>query len=306
MSEADETPERAAATAEPQPGPGARLLAAREQAGLSVHDVAHELYLDVAIVKAVEADQLDTLGAPVFVKGYLRGYARLVDLPEQELVDSWQPAEADAEAFRAQSVQTEMRTGASLSNFVLWVLLGLLVLGSLIYLLAGDNNEPAVQAVPAASAEPAELPLPERDSEFVVEEAAAAEFSLSEPEPATKAESQPTAAVSPVAEPAQPDVAPLPEPETQAPLETVSVTLTFSDECWVELSDSRRRLLYGLEKAGSVRNFSARLPLRFFVGNAEAVQISIGEQPYVIPARVRTGRNTARFVLNADELQGLQ
>ncbi len=299
MSEADAASEHDAAAAGSQPGPGARLRAAREQAGLTAHDIAHELHLDVAIVSAVEADELDSLGAPVFVKGYLRGYARLVDLPEQELVDSWQPAEADAEAFRVQSVQTEMRTGASLSNFVLWVMLGMLVLGSLIYLLAGGDAEPEAGVLPPAAAEPAELPLPEIDSEFVVEEAATAEFSLPEPEPIAPA-------ATPVAEPAGPAVAEVPEPPEQTPVDTVAVKLAFSDECWVELSDSRRRLLYGLEKAGSVRNFSARPPLRFFVGNVEAVQISIGEQPYVIPSRVRTGRNTARFVLNADELQGLQ
>ena len=65
---------------------GARLAAARQACGLDVRVVANELKLDVFIVEALENDDKAALPAAIFVKGYLRNYARLVGLPEDEMV----------------------------------------------------------------------------------------------------------------------------------------------------------------------------------------------------------------------------
>ncbi len=253
-------------------GPGGRLAAAREQQGLSVEGVAHELHLEIDVVRAIEAEDFRALGAPVFVKGYLRGYARLLGLPEQELVDAWKPQEQDAEAFRTLSMQTEVKPGASLPMFMLWVGLGVLALVAVIYLIAGGEEppEPEPEFVEEVPATPVAV-VPPREQDFtVVEEVVVA---------------------------VPPSV-----PKSVKP-ETVDLRLAFSEECWVEVSDAGRRLLYGLEKAGSVRSFAARPPLRFFIGNVAAVDIQVSGQQYVIPTSGRTGRNTARFVVDADDLE---
>ena len=65
---------------------GARLAAARQACGLDVRVVANELKLDVFIVEALENDDKAALPAAIFVKGYLRNYARLVGLPEDEML----------------------------------------------------------------------------------------------------------------------------------------------------------------------------------------------------------------------------
>jgi cytoskeleton protein RodZ len=65
--------------------PGARLAAAREQAGMTLPQAAERLRLDVATLQALEAGRFDTLGAAVFVRGHLRHYAELVGLPLDEI-----------------------------------------------------------------------------------------------------------------------------------------------------------------------------------------------------------------------------
>jgi cytoskeleton protein RodZ len=54
------------------PGCGQRLRAAREAAGLSLHDVAGRLKMPVRIIEALEAEDWARIGAPVFVRGQLR------------------------------------------------------------------------------------------------------------------------------------------------------------------------------------------------------------------------------------------
>lgn len=70
-------------------GPGARLREARERVGLSVEDVAARLHLDRHTVESLEADRFDALPAPTFVRGYLRAYARLIDLPHAPITESF-------------------------------------------------------------------------------------------------------------------------------------------------------------------------------------------------------------------------
>jgi len=69
--------------------PGARLSAARKERELSLKTVADELKLDVSMVVAIEQDDRTALPAAIFVKGYLRRYARLTGLPEDELVSDY-------------------------------------------------------------------------------------------------------------------------------------------------------------------------------------------------------------------------
>lgn len=68
-------------------GPGARLRAAREAAHITVDKVATSLLLDTDTIEALETDAFDRLPAPTFVRGYLRGYARIVGLPAAPILD---------------------------------------------------------------------------------------------------------------------------------------------------------------------------------------------------------------------------
>jgi cytoskeleton protein RodZ len=65
---------------------GAMLRTARNQRNLPIEQVAKELNLEARIITAIENDDRDALPEPIFVQGYLRGYARLVGLPPDEVV----------------------------------------------------------------------------------------------------------------------------------------------------------------------------------------------------------------------------
>ncbi len=70
-------------------GPGERLRAAREAAGLSLSQVSARLRLDTRTLEALESGSYGSLPAPTFVRGYLRSYARLLDLEPEPIVDAF-------------------------------------------------------------------------------------------------------------------------------------------------------------------------------------------------------------------------
>lgn len=61
-------------------GCGQRLRKAREDAGLSIDDVAARLHMPGRVVRSLEAEDWSRLGAPVFVRGQVRSYSRLLGL----------------------------------------------------------------------------------------------------------------------------------------------------------------------------------------------------------------------------------
>jgi cytoskeleton protein RodZ len=70
-------------------GPGERLQAARIKKGLSLEDVASRMHLSSSILEAIEENNFDVITAPIFVKGYLRAYARIVSLNEDEMIQQY-------------------------------------------------------------------------------------------------------------------------------------------------------------------------------------------------------------------------
>lgn len=68
---------------------GRRLREARTRRNMGLERVAKELHLDVSVINAIETDDRTSMPAPIFVQGYIRSYARLLELPEDELVQQY-------------------------------------------------------------------------------------------------------------------------------------------------------------------------------------------------------------------------
>ncbi|UCZ83657.1 DUF4115 domain-containing protein [Pseudomonas sp. L5B5] len=69
--------------------PGETLRQARESNGWSLAEVAHKLNLTVSSLSNVEAGAFDKLPGHTFARGYIRAYAKLLDMDQAALVQSF-------------------------------------------------------------------------------------------------------------------------------------------------------------------------------------------------------------------------
>ncbi|NIR28041.1 MAG: helix-turn-helix domain-containing protein [Gammaproteobacteria bacterium] len=92
---------RPAAAQGADPGAGSRLREARVAAGLSVEEVATRLHLYPKTIAHIEGDDYAHLPAPTFVRGYLRAYARLLELPPGPIVEAFDRHGLEAPALVA-------------------------------------------------------------------------------------------------------------------------------------------------------------------------------------------------------------
>ena len=67
--------------------PGAELASLRHQKGYSAEYIAGKLHLRVRIIQLLEADDYQGMPEPVFIKGYIRAYAKLLDISPEPLVE---------------------------------------------------------------------------------------------------------------------------------------------------------------------------------------------------------------------------
>ncbi len=65
---------------------GLWLAELREEKGMTQEYVASKLHLRTHVVELLEADQFDKMPEPVFIKGYLRAYARLLDIDPEPFI----------------------------------------------------------------------------------------------------------------------------------------------------------------------------------------------------------------------------
>lgn len=116
------------------PGPGERLRAARLSMNYDLAKIASELHLTTAVVQALEADEYDGVGVRVFVRGYLRNYARVVGMPVESVLRQFDEKWPD-EGMRRSMLKASPRLPADggpsrgLAGAMTWLLLlGVVVL----------------------------------------------------------------------------------------------------------------------------------------------------------------------------------
>lgn len=118
-------------------GLGERLRLARTARALTPEQAAVALRLDTGVVRALEEENFEVLGAPVFVQGHLKGYAKLLGLPEEEVLLAYRLVARNAGAPPRVSRQIERPLRVSPSpRVVLAVAVGALFI---ILLLVGFN-----------------------------------------------------------------------------------------------------------------------------------------------------------------------
>ncbi len=92
---------------------GERLSQAREAMGFTQEDVASRLYLEPRIITALEKERYNQLPPVIFVQGYLRSYAKLLNLPPEEVLNQYYRStdQAPPKLSSEATVQQQRRMG---------------------------------------------------------------------------------------------------------------------------------------------------------------------------------------------------
>lgn len=139
-------------------GFGAKLAAARESCGLTIADVAARLKLTPRQVAALEAEDWTDLPDPVFVRGFVRNYAKIVGVPVEELIPAVNGAETVTQTIAAPSAGVRLDS-TSVARWLIWSLLWVVlfvavVVGLYTWLKQDEHALPPAETLPPAGTVP--------------------------------------------------------------------------------------------------------------------------------------------------------
>ena len=279
---------------------GTRLAAARERRGWSINEVASRVRLSPKQVSALERMAVEELPGPVFVRGFLRTYAREVGLDAAPLLDEYnamvggEPVRATAEPSSAAS--SPVFRAAAREHYVRPVVLGgaivLLVVLGVIGAITLRKPAPSTASAPAPAPTPAPTPATAAAPSDASKAGAANSEASTEPPPANVS--------APIAAATEPGTAPtvtVPA-AAAAPAADAAIRLTFTEVSWVEVLDaSGKQLLSQNNPVGSEVRLDGKAPFRVLIGNASGTRLEYRGKP--IELGPMTSRdNVARVNLN--------
>ncbi|HEY3984174.1 cytoskeleton protein RodZ [Cedecea sp.] len=312
---------------------GERLRNAREQLGLSQQAVAERLCLKVSTVRDIEDDKAPADLASTFLRGYIRSYARLVHIPEEELLPMM-AKQAPIKAAKVEPMQSfslgkrrKKRDGwlMSFTWLILFVVIGLTgawwwqnhkaqqeEISTMADQSTTDLSASSGQSVPlntgsdsAATADASPAPS---TTQPLASDSAAPAATAQQTAPGDNA--QQSAVVSPSQAPIEtvqtapaPTAGQLPtdQASTTAPAQDAEgLVMNFTADCWLEVTDAAgKKLFSGIQRKDGKLNLAGKAPYKLKIGAPAAVQVQYQGKTVDLSRFIRTNQ-VARLTVGAE------
>ena len=262
--------------------PGDILRYEREQKGLTLEKAAAQSRIKLSVLRAIESGETHEIPS-VYLRGYIRNYARYLGVDVTDLEDHMQNVQGSE-----PEVRTVFTAGGNRGNSEKWLKASSYLAASvLIATLAWQFTH---QAVRLSQGDPQVSSSGNADSESHLNASIASVEVIkqnSDPGGSAAAE-QAWAAIGEQAE-TGPAVAGL-----------HSLAVTTSADTWVEILDGGgEQLEMDLIRAGTHRSYSGDGPFRVMVGRASAVELLMDGE--LVDLGPHTRGNVARMTLGAEQ-----
>jgi cytoskeleton protein RodZ len=285
--------------------PGARLHQAREQKKLSVQQIADRLYLDAGVIDTIESDDYDRLPSPIFVRGYLRSYAKLLDLPAESIVEAYELI--GQQSPPPLTFQLKQNDQANSDNP--WVKAATVVIAASLVVLVSmwafsperNQSPPTAPDLSEYTHEPVPLPTPPVHSSPVATES----LPLTTPETPVESaidnmltnngtavsETNPITVIAEIPTQETLTATPAIEGQTTATIETTPVIISeettvsapsapenlrvlLKKDTWMRIKDKAGKSLFdGIGKAGREIDLTGTPPFKIKVGHTEGITV---------------------------------
>jgi len=265
--------------------PGETLRKAREQRGLALEEVAAQLNLTVERVRQIEQEQWPLLPGLTFARGYLRLYARLLELDADALVEQFNQITGslpESEVLSGRLHSPPPRRSLFSLRLLSLIVLALLIIGGFLW---WEGHAVKKDKAPPATHQDWPLELEgNADEPLEIEPPLLLPDTPQQP-PATADGARPESLT------AEPPAADEPSAATENDSATAderregTLSFDFSDDCWLQVKDGYGQVLFsGILSAADTLELSGTPPLELRLGNPRAVKLRYNGEPVLITA----------------------
>ncbi|MEZ9160592.1 cytoskeleton protein RodZ [Vibrio lentus] len=294
MNTEHETQTQPKETVAPAIEAGTLLKNKRESLGLTQKQISDRLKLRVTLIQQIEENQFESDQVATFMRGYIRSYAKYVNLDEKVVLSALHHA-GDAQHQEQEMLSFSRKTKTEKHNsrimILTWSIFAVIAgISSLWWwqnqqqdtlsqslvntesseeLVVEESLDPELTSLEVIEAEQntATSPVTENSDDLLnVVSAAEASENVEQVE-----QTQDVAEVTPVAA----------ESETVTPEPAANeLVMQFSADCWIQVKDAAGKTLStGIKKAGQTLNLSGTAPYKVILGAPEGVSMTFASEP---------------------------
>ncbi len=248
---------------------GVTLREAREKAGLSIDDVSEKILISADILKSIENSQSDALPSVAFAQGYIRSYAKILNLQADSIIEAYLKTVPEQQQLSPRGLVATPQTSNSL--LLTGVLFGLLaIIGFTFWLF----NSTSITEVVEQSVTDSQVIVPEISSrDQSVDDPLDNHYQLIETN------------VGSLEELTSSEDSFIKDEQLAMPAEVVSmpamdvISINAQKDTWCELQDADgNRLVYRIVKKGEQLLIEGKAPFSVFLGVSSAVSIDVNRQ----------------------------
>ncbi|MBB1335250.1 MULTISPECIES: RodZ domain-containing protein [unclassified Pseudoalteromonas] len=252
---------------------GQTLKSSREQANVSLEELAKNLKLSVLQLQRLENDEHQLIGPATFVKGYAKSYCRAFNLDTAAVLALFPEPQETVKKTNMQSFsrRTEKEAHDSRLMLVSYVILAIVIGSSALWWWQNStplDEQVVTQSLNSFAKETVAVAQTEPDVASISQlEQAGPDESIDDPTAAQIMEQQADTEL---------DVAPSEtssEPQNDG---LGTIVMHFNEESWVEVHDGKGdKVAFGVKKAGYDMTLSGHLPFSIVLGKHQAVDITL-------------------------------
>lgn len=258
---------------------GDTLREARVRLGFSIVDVAAKIRLTPRQIEALEAEEFKNLPEIPFVRGFVRSYAKLLQIDPVPLLAVLPIVNAVPERIEPVSVDVPFNIHhLSWSQNKKWLIASAVTLVMVVVFAVWHFSTPKVEKIEVVESAVIESPITLPAQAIAV--SAVPDFPMDAPASPLPVEVTAASEVVAVLKPATVLVqAPVVEPvvASSTPVidaSSVKLRIVFDADSWAEIKDANGKILSSqLNKAGSELNLSGKAPYNLAIGHAQGVRV---------------------------------
>ena len=300
---------------------GERLASKRSEKELSINQVAREIKIEPHVIEMIENNEFESIGAPVFVKGYLRQYSELVGLDPNLIIEKYNAINSieDSSPIVNDSVDQISKYVLTPKIILIAIFMILISFGVLVTVFGIFGNNEAVVIKMETETESQESLLPpvtaqqidssetQIDETLEMETETESQESLLPPVTAQQIDSSETQ-IDETLEmetetESQESLLPSTADEFFIEENFMNLTIIYSGLCWTEIFDANgERLFFGLGDQDREVNIDGVPPFDVMLGAADnLLEIKLEGREYNVVDSIRRGE-VLRFKVVDDQI----
>ncbi len=276
--------------------PGDMLREARIALKLSLGDISKKLNLREALIEAIEANEFDEIPSVTFTRGYLKAYAKLLGLSEEDVLEAFEylhsveQTQLEMQSFSNRSSQKAADNWLSIVTVL--VALVIITLAVVWWWQRNEGTNAANENQSGADTEQVQSQGNQGISEM---EQALLDVQDAKDEPIDSYDAPSDEALDSAGQnierrstdSEQVQISALEKPTddgNEPPQQLSELELRFADNCWINVSDATgERLAIGTKVKGHVSTVQGVAPFTIKLGKPDVVTVFLNGEQRKIP-----------------------